>query len=232
MRHSSDRFDIDDVTGGIANRLTEDSRGLLINQALNRIGRIIRCESNVDSLFRQHVLEQRVRAAVQLRSGHNIVAAFSNVQYRIINGRAARTEAQAGDTTFQFGRTLFEHINGRVHNARIDVALNLQIEQCRAVRGVIEFICNSLINRNSDSLCRGICFEACMYCECFVFHYDSFRNGVRPVGKPRANSAKFFVAATAHPIFPYVFDALPPTKRPQMTVFSIPDARIKRNRLD
>ena len=60
MRHGSDSFNIDDVASGVANRLAKDSGGLVVDQALNRNGRIVRRESNVDALFRQHVLEQRV----------------------------------------------------------------------------------------------------------------------------------------------------------------------------
>jgi len=54
-----------------------------------------------------------------------------------LSGLAAR-HGEAGDAVFERCDALLEHVGGRVHDARVDVAEFLQGEQGRGMRGIFE----------------------------------------------------------------------------------------------
>ena len=64
--------------------------------------------------------------------------------------RLARSQRQSGRPTLEGGDALLEHVVGRVHDARIDVAELLQREQIARVLGVAELVGRRLIDRHRD----------------------------------------------------------------------------------
>jgi hypothetical protein len=70
---------------------------------------------------------------------------------RVGHGGLPRGQGECGDTAFERGQALFQHILGRVHDARIDVALNLQVEQVGSVLGIVESEGHGLVDRHGHS---------------------------------------------------------------------------------
>jgi hypothetical protein len=85
---------------------------------------------------------------------------------------AAMPEAtpSAGDAAFQFGHALFQHVGGRVHDARVDVAGDLEVEQVGAVPRVVEGVGCGLVDRHRDGLGGRVGTVAAMHGDGFDFH--------------------------------------------------------------
>jgi hypothetical protein len=79
-----------------------------------------------------------------------------------MKGGHAAGGADRADAVFQRGETLFKHRNGRIGDARIDVARALQIEQRRGMIGVLKDVGRRLIDRNGAGAGDGSgCWPAC-----------------------------------------------------------------------
>ena len=63
-------------------------------------------------------------------------------------------ERQRGDAAFHRRHALLQHIVGRVHDARVDVAGHSQVEEVGAVLGVVEFVGDGLVYRHGHRM-RG-----------------------------------------------------------------------------
>ena len=68
MRDLCQRLDIADITGGIADSLGKDRLGVLVDQLFDGIRLVARGKAGSDALARQHVRQQGVRGAVELRN--------------------------------------------------------------------------------------------------------------------------------------------------------------------
>ena len=64
----------------------------------------------------------------------------------------------------------FEHVDRRIHYARIDIAFDSKIEQIRAVLRIVEFVSDRLIDRHRYRFRRGVRLETGVRGECLVFH--------------------------------------------------------------
>jgi hypothetical protein len=62
------------------------------------------------------------------------------------------------------------HVGGRIHDARIDIAEYRQVEQVRAVLGVVEGVCRGLVNGYRDGVGGRIRAITRMYRFGFDFH--------------------------------------------------------------
>ena len=56
--------------------------------------------------------------------------------------------ASAADAVFERGHALLQHVRGRIHDARVDVAELLQREQRGGVLGIVEDEGSGLVNRH------------------------------------------------------------------------------------
>lgn len=156
VRDLGERGDIGDVAERIADRFREDRLRPCVDQRVER-GRLARVgEARRDSVLRQRMREQVVGAAVQRARRYDVVARLRDRQDRISDGRLARCERERADAAFERRDALLEHVVGRIHDPRIDVALDLQIEQVRAVLRVVERERDRLIDRHRGGARRRI----------------------------------------------------------------------------
>src|SRR5690606_37953010 len=123
------RFEIDDITPGVADGFAEDGAGPVINMLGKGGGVVAVGQPYLDPLTGEGVGEQVVSAAVELADADDIVAGFTNGLDGGGNGRHAGGHGQCADSAFQSRHALFQHVVGRVHDAAINVTLHLEIKQ-------------------------------------------------------------------------------------------------------
>jgi hypothetical protein len=82
----------------------------------------------------------------------DVVAGLGNGQHRISDRRLARSQRQRRDAAFQRGHALFQHVLRGVHDARVDVARHLQVEQVGAVLRAVEGVGHRLVQRHGHGL--------------------------------------------------------------------------------
>src|SRR5262249_40983921 len=104
---------------------------------------------------KRHV-ELSVRAAIEGLGSHDLVACFKKAGKRDELGGLAAPHRERAYTAFEGGHALFEGGGGGVHDARIDVAEALKVEQRRRVRGVVEDVRGGLVDRHSAGSGIGI----------------------------------------------------------------------------
>ena len=124
------------------------------------IGRVD--EADLDALVLQRVGEQVPGAAVKVGRADDIVAGAREVLDRKGRRRLPRGQRQRADAALDRGDALFEHVVGRVHDARVDVAEFLQREQVRGVLGVAELVGRGLVDRHRDRIRRRVGAPAAM----------------------------------------------------------------------
>ena len=118
----ADRFQIDDVAGRIADGLAVHSLGVLIDKLLDSLGRVVFGEAHFYALAWQHVREQGVGAAIELRCRDDIITRLSEREDCVVNGRHARADCEARDAAFERSHALLEHVIGWIHDAAVNVA--------------------------------------------------------------------------------------------------------------
>ena len=156
VRNLGQRGDVGDVAQRVADGLGKDGLGTVVDQRLERC-RVARVgKARGDARQRQRVREQVVGAAVQRAGRDDVVARFRNRLDRICDGRLARRQRQRADAAFERSDALLQHIVGRVHDARVDVARHLQVEQIGAVLRVVKRKRNSLVDRHGHRAGRRV----------------------------------------------------------------------------
>ena len=126
------------------------------------------------ALARQVVGEEIIGAAIERFGSDDVVARFHQGLHGIGNRRHAAGGAQSGNAAFERGHTRFEHGCGGVHNAGVDVAGHIEIEQIGAVAGVVEGVRGGLVNRHRRRFGGGVGCVACVQGEGFGLHGFSF----------------------------------------------------------
>lgn len=115
-------------------------------------GGIVRVdELDGDAERRQDVLELRVRAAVEVARGDDVIADLREVDDRIENRVRAGRDAEAAelrDAVLEDRHALFEHVDGRVHQARVDVAELGEREELRRLLGRLELVRRGAVDRD------------------------------------------------------------------------------------
>src|SRR5690606_23210555 len=129
---------VDHVAGRVADRLAEHRLGLAINCSSNAVEIVVADETHFNTATRQAVGEEVVGAAVQLADGDDVVAHFGDGLQRILDCRHAGGYCQRTDTALHRRHALLEHGVGRVHDAGVDIAGHLQVEQVGTVLGAVE----------------------------------------------------------------------------------------------
>ena len=145
-------LEIGDVAERVADRFAVDGLGLAVNQRGKGFRLAVVGEAHRDAVLRQGVREQVVGAAVERRRRNDVVAGFGDGHDRVGDCRLARGQRQAGDAAFKRGDALFQHILRRVHDACVDVALDLQVEQVGTVLRVVEGVGSGLVDRHGHRL--------------------------------------------------------------------------------
>ena len=107
-------------------------------------------EADLDPLVLQRVGEQVPGAAVEVGRRDDVVAGAGEVLQRQRARRLTARHRQRGDAAFERRDALLQHVVGRVHDARIDVAEFLEREQVGGVVGALKLVRRRLIDRHRD----------------------------------------------------------------------------------
>src|SRR5690625_2407695 len=118
--------------------LTENRLGVLVNEAFQLLVVVVRGHADFNSLAGQTVGEQAVSTSIQLAGTDNVVASGGDALNGVGNGRHTRSHPQGGNSTFHRRNARFQHGSGGVHDASINIALDLQVEQIRPVLGIVK----------------------------------------------------------------------------------------------
>ena len=171
VRDFGQRLDVADIAGGIADGLGEHRFGVRVDQSLDRVRLVAVGKAAGDTLARQHMAEQGVRRAVELRDGDDVAAAIGEVgECEMQRGLAGR-DRQRADAAFEFGDALFQNRRGRIGDPAVAIAVGFEIEQRGAVIGAVEGIGGGLIDRNGDGLGGRIWLVAGMNGDRLVAHH-------------------------------------------------------------
>ena len=152
MSHVGHGADVGDIACRVADGLAEDRLGALIDQGRHARDVVGGGEADLDAELRQGVGEEVIGAAIEGRSGDDVVAALANGEEGVGHRRHARGQGQAADAALQGRQPLFQHVAGGIHDAGVDVARHFEVEQVRPVLGVIEGVGGGLVNRGGDGV--------------------------------------------------------------------------------
>ena len=134
----SDRWEIDDDTAGIGNRLAEDRLGLWRDRLLER-GRV-RCvrPHDIPVELLERVVELVDRTSIELAPCYEFIAGLKKCMESEKLGRVARCNGERGGAPFKGCNSCLQHRLCRVRDACVDVAERLQTKQRSGVIGIIE----------------------------------------------------------------------------------------------
>ena len=163
-------FEVGDVAERVADRFAEHRLGLAVDQFFEGCRVTVIGKAHLDAILRQGVGEQVVGAAVQGAGRDDVVAGFGNRLDRGGDRRHARGHGQRRNAAFHRGDALFQHVGGRVHDAGVDVAGDLEIEQVGAVLGAVEGVGSGLVNGHGNRFGRRVGTVAAVYGKRFKFH--------------------------------------------------------------
>jgi hypothetical protein len=149
---SASFLEVGDIAQRVADGFAEDSLGLAVDQLLEGVRIAVVGEADLDAVLRQGVGEQVVGAAVQRARRDDVVAGLGNGLDRGGDRGHAGGKGQRGNAAFHRRDALFQHVLRRVHDAGVDVAGNLQVEQVGAVLGAVEGVGGGLVDRHRDGL--------------------------------------------------------------------------------
>ena len=164
---------VGDVAERVADRLAVDRLRLRVDQRLERVRHAVVGETHLDAELREGVREQVVGAAVERGGRDDVVARLGDGLDRIADRRHARGHGERGDAAFELGQALLEHRVGRVHDPRVDVARDLQVEQVGAVLRVVERVGDGLVDRHRDGLGRRVRVLAAVHGDGFDLQGES-----------------------------------------------------------
>ena len=116
----------------------------------------------LDAELGQRVVEQVVRAAVEPRAGHDVVARTGQVEDRERLRGLTGGQEQCGDAAFERGDALLDDVLGRVHDAGVDVARLGEAEQRGGVVGVVERVRRRLVDRQRPGVGGDVGRLACV----------------------------------------------------------------------
>ena len=123
VRDLGQRFDVADVAGRIADAFAEHGAVLSSISFSIASARSDSANRTVTALARQHMGEQRVRRAVELRHRDDVAAQSSEVEDRIVQRGLAGADAQRLDAAFERGDAPLEHGDGRIADAAVAIAV-------------------------------------------------------------------------------------------------------------
>ncbi len=142
------RGDVGDVAQRIADGFDEHRLGARVDQAGERVRLAVVGKARVDAELRQRVREQVVGPAVQGAGRDDVVAGLGDGLDGVGDRRLSRRQCQRADAALQRRHALLEHVRGRIHDPRVDVARHLQVEQVGAMLGAVEGVGHGLVDRH------------------------------------------------------------------------------------
>ena len=141
---------IEDVNRRIADAFAINETGAGVAKAgdVFRMRRINK--AHFDALPRQSVSKKIVSAAIKRAGGDDIVARAGNCLDGISNRRHAARDHERANAALNRGEALLQNGGGRVHDAGVNIAGDIEIKKIGAVLRIIEGIAGGLINGNGD----------------------------------------------------------------------------------
>ncbi len=170
MRYLGQRREVDDVAERVADRFAEQRPGPAVDQLREGVRIAAVGKAHLDAVLRQRVREQVVGAAIERPCRHDVVAGLGQRLDGAGDGGHARCQRQAGHAALERRDALLEHVLRRVHDARVDVARHLEIEQVGTVLGVVERVRSGLVDRHGHGLGGGLGAVAAVDGDGFEFH--------------------------------------------------------------
>src|SRR5690606_27296609 len=127
--HPGHGLDVEDVQLGIADGFGVDALSPLVDGPAEVVGIRRIHEVDLDAQVGQAVGQQVEGTAVEAGRRHHLVAGAGDVGDGQGGGGLAAGGGQGGGAAFQGGHPLLEHVHGGVHDAGVDVARLLQVEE-------------------------------------------------------------------------------------------------------
>ena len=191
MGHSSERLDVADVAGRIADELAEHRAAVVVDELLDVRRPIARGEPHRHALARQHVSEQRVGGAVELRHGDDVGTEPGQVLHRIVEGRLSGRDAQRLDAAFESRDAALQYIGRRIGDAAVAIAVDVEVEQRGAMVRTVEGVGHGLIDRHRHGFRRGVAIITAVNRDGLAFHdfARSFRRAAVALIDPRTHRA-------------------------------------------
>ena len=154
--HRGNGFEVGDDAAGIGDRLDEDRLGLGRERGAERVGVGRIGPPHLPAAFLEGMGELVDRPAIELARGDELVARREqSMEYERLR-RVARGHGKSRRAAFERRHPLLQHRLGRVHDAGIDVAESLEIEQRRRVLDIVEHEGRGLIDRRGAGAGRRI----------------------------------------------------------------------------
>ena len=148
VRDGRDRFDVEHVAAGIADRLAVERLGVVADGGLPRV-RIVGIDPRqLHRHLAQQVLELVDRSAVQRRRRHDVIAGRQQREQRRRLRRDPAGERDGAASAFEVGHALLEHGHRRVHDARVGVPVLLEVEVRRRRFRILEHVARRLVDRH------------------------------------------------------------------------------------
>ena len=147
---------------GLAMHSTKIAWVLGVSAARKRSASVVSAKRTLPVEFLEGVGELVDRAAIELARGDELVARLHERMEDERLRRVARGDGERRRAAFERRDALLEHGLGRVHDARIDVAEDLEIEQRRRVIGAVEHEGRGLVDRRDPRAGGGIGLRAGM----------------------------------------------------------------------
>ena len=158
VRDLRDRGEVERVELGVAHGFRVD-RLRLLRERLPEALRVLRVdELHLDPQFREGVVEQVVRPAVEGGRRDDLVPRAGDVQQSERLRRLAGGHRERPAPPFQLRDPLLEDVGRRVHDPGIDVPELLQPEEPRRMRGIVEDVRGGLVDRHRPGVRRRIGF--------------------------------------------------------------------------
>ncbi len=152
VRLVGDGPEIRHVVLRIPDRFQVHQPGILIHQLADLLRMIGIEEPHLDAQLFQSLRKERPGASIQAGGGNEVLPGVRDGEDRGGDSRLPRSERQPADAAIERGQPLLEHVVGRVHQPRVDVAELAQPEKIRRRVGVFENVAGCRVDR--DRPCR------------------------------------------------------------------------------
>ena len=152
MRDRDNGLEVRDVVTRVADALDIDRLRPVIDQALELVGFVPLDEFRRDAQSGEGDFELVVGAPVQVARADDVVTGMRQRGDDHELRSLARGRPDGGSTSFERGDALFQHVDGGVHDAGVDVAELLEPEQAGAVIGVVEHIARGGVDGHGASI--------------------------------------------------------------------------------
>ena len=147
VRDVGEALEVGDLARRVRDRLDEERLGLLGDRrgVVGGVGGAH--ERRLDAEAAQRDIQLGDRAAVEVRRGHDVVAGADEAREGDVLRAEARRGGDGAESALEARDALLEARHGGVREARVDVAVLLQGEAGRGIRGVVEDERGRLVDR-------------------------------------------------------------------------------------